>query len=209
MAEENQGDTIVMTHTQADIDSAVSSRLTRANSAHDTAMGEKDSSIAELTAQINGFKANAEEGKKTKLTASEHTQALEIRIQQMEDNAKERDLQILKQSEDKVVSDINSLDKDSIAKAGFNPKFSDMVLAELHKSRTLENGVAFYKDSTGAQLEQSAVIEALKAQYPEFITINRAAGNAVTPGNGAPDADHSQESIEQFRARRETEGHYK
>ncbi len=186
------------THTQADIDSAVSSRLTRATANHDSAIGEKNSAIADLQAQIDGFKTKDEEGKQTKLTASELSLAQDKRIQQLENDAKESKIQILKQAEAKVVSDINSLDKDSIAKAGFDPKFSDMVLTELHKSRTLENGVAFYKDGEGAQIEQSSVLESLKAQYPEFITINRAGGNDVPGAKNRPDVDPAKESTSAY-----------
>lgn len=197
---------IVFTHTQKDIDSAVKARLARSENAHVGILGEKDASIATLNATIETLKAAAEKGVVTKMSASEHTEALEKRLDQMEKDAVDRDKLLADQAAQKVIAGINSDDKDLLMKAGIDPKFADIALNELHKGRTLENGTAFYKDKEGALLDQNAVIESVKAQYPEFITVPRNLGNQV-PMNGVKvaEVDYSKETTEQHITRRNAE----
>ena len=206
---EQPGEETVFTHTQADIDSAVKARLARSENAHVGVLSEKDASIAERDATIAALQADADKGQAKKLTATEHTTALEKRIEQMELRDAEKERLLAEQAAQKIVNGINTTDKDLLLKAGIDPKFAEMALNELHKSRTLENGTAFYKDGEGAILDQGTVIDSIKAQYPEFITINRAQGNNAPMEGGATNVDRSNESITAFKARREAEGHYK
>lgn len=207
--ETEPGEKTVFTHTQADIDSAVKARLARESNAHTAALSEKDAAITELNANIEALKAETVKGQATNQTATEHSLALEKRLEQVEAERAEDKRLLAEQEQQKIVNSINAADKDALLKAGVDPKFAEMALNELHKSRTLEDGKAFYKDGEGAILEQSAVVDSLKAQYPEFITINRAGGNNTPVGAPGSPVDGSKETIEQFKARRESEGYYK
>lgn len=193
------------THTQADIDSAVTARLARATNASDGILSARDASITELTATIDALKAEADKGKVTNQTAAQKEEAFEKRIKQMEDDAVESKRLLADEKAQKVLNGITSKDKDAILKAGFDPKFSDMALNELHKLRTLEDGAAFYKDADGAIIDQSVVIDSIKAQYPEFITINRSAGNNIPTGVTSTPIDFSKESTADHINRRNAE----
>ena len=124
----------------------------------------------------------------------------------MEKDAVDNKKLLADQAAQKVIAGINSSDKDLLLEAGFDNKFADIALNELHKGRTLENGTAFYKDKEGAILDQGAVIESLKAQYPEFITVPRNLGNTV-PMNGVKlaEVDYSKETTEEHITRRRAE----
>ena len=184
--------------TQADIDSAITARLAREQSKHEAELEALKAEKAELEAKF-------QEDQAKKMSVSERVEAQDKRIDQLLADIAERDRREAEAREQALTASLDSADEKALIEAGFNPKYSAIVLAELKKNRAVEAGAAFYKDSEGAAIDKAAVIESLKTQYPELVVVNRAAGNNVPTGQPKPSVDTSKESTEQYIERRNRE----
>jgi hypothetical protein len=184
--------------TQTDVDNAITSRLSRLEKKHQAEIAEERQRAEDAEQKLQAMSAK-------NMTESERIVAQDKRIEQLQTSLNEFMERDAKAKEAEVLRSIDGSDEKALLEAGFNPKYSEVVLSELKKARGIDNGAAFYKDGEGAAIERGTVIETLKSQFPELVVVNRAAGNNVPTGEAAPKVDRKNESIEQFRARRAAE----
>ena len=180
--------------TQADIDNAVKARLAREQSKYDALIADEKQARADLEMKL-------QEKKASEMTDSEHREAMQKALDATRAELEEFKAAIVEKETTAIVAKIDNADEKALLEAGFNPKYSEVVLNALKQSRGIENGQPFYKDGNGAATDRSFIISALVSQYPELVTVNRGAGNAVPTGQGGMSVDPSKETAEQFIAR--------
>jgi hypothetical protein len=184
--------------TQADIDAAITARLGREQAKHQAELEALKAEKSELEQKFQADQAK-------KMSVSERVEAQDRRIDQLLADIAERDKREAEAREQALVTSLDSADEKALIEAGFNPKYSSIVLDELKKNRAVEAGAAFYKDSEGAAIDKGTIIDSLKTQYPELVVMNRAAGNDVPTGQPRPSVDTSKETTEQYIERKNRE----
>lgn len=184
--------------TQEDLDKAITARLAREKKSHEAEIEIERQARKELELQL-------QEKKASEMTESEHRSALQKSLEQTRAELDEFKQTVAEKEKAEVIGRIDASDKDALLEAGFNPKYSQVVLEELKKARGFENGTAFYKDGEGAAIDRGQVIDSLKSQYPELVVVNRAAGNNVPTGTPGSMVDPKNESTEQYIARKNAE----
>ena len=184
--------------TQADIDSAVKTRLAREQSAHEKVLAEERQVRADLELKL-------QEKKASEMTDSEHREAMQRALEATRAELEEFKTASVEKEKAAIALRIDNADEKALLEAGFNPKYSTVVLTALKASRGIEDGQPFYKNKEGAAIDRSAAIESLVVQYPELVQINRVQGNSVPTGQGQGAVDPSKETAEQFIARMQRE----
>lgn len=184
--------------TQEDLNNAITARLGREQKKHEAELEAANQRANELEQKLQQKSAS-------EMTDSEHRAALQKSLEQTRAELEEFKQTVAQKEEAEIVGKLDMSDKDALLEAGFNPKYSQVVLGELKKVRGFENGVAFYKDGEGAAINREQAISNLTALYPELVMSGRVKGNDVHTRSAGPAVDPSKETTEQYIARRERE----
>jgi hypothetical protein len=188
----------VKTFTQEQLDGIIQARLSKVESKFTSELEAERQTRTELETKL-------QEKSASQMTDSEHRVALQKSLEATQAELNEFKSQLALEKEQKAIQGFDNADKQALLEAGGNPKYSGFLLDQIKSSRGIENGEAFYKDGTGAATDRGVVIEAIRANNPELFLSNRVKGNNVPHGEGAPPIDRSNETTEQYIARRNAE----
>ena len=190
------------TFTQDDVNRIVAERVGRSEAKNTEALTAVQEQLNAMQGKLTAEETAKEEAAQAKLTTAQQLEATNKRLEQMQADLTAKDAKALLHANQSSI-------KDSLGEQGLNPKFSRHALAEVESFQTVTPEGTFYKDDDGVAITKAEAMAKVQEAYPEWYGAGRPNGVNVATGKGAPEADHSSESIEQFRARREREGHYK
>ena len=188
------------TFTQEQMDGIIQGRLGKVQAKFESELEAIRSTNSDLELRL-------QEKSATVMTDTEHMVALKKSLEATQSELEEFKAQSEAEKKAKVVKAFDDADKQALLEAGANPKYANMLLDQIKKSRGIEDGTAFYKDGEGAAIDKSAIIEAVKAGNSELFLVNRVKGNSVPHGEAVTGAavDYSKESTADFIARRNAE----
>jgi len=202
MAEKNTQEKTVVEDpkffTQEQVNDIIDSRFAKIAEKHKAELEAISAEKSELEVQL-------QERQASQMTASEHIDAMRKRIETLESGIKERDERQALEAQEKLIRGFDDADKQALLESGVNPKYADIVLSQLKESRGIEGDQVFYKDAKGGAVDRSLLIESLKNSNLELFVVNRAKGNNVPHGEGAPSVTPENETTEQYIARKKAE----
>ena len=192
----------VKTFTQEDINGIVETRLARERTKTEEVISGLTARLDERDAERKSAQDKLDEEAKSKLSTGEHVKALQAQVEKMASDLVAKD-------QASELNSLNNASKDVMVADGLDPKFSKFALGELESMRTVTGDGVFYRDAAGIAMSQDEALASVKATYPEWFSANRSSGATLPVGQGGSEADRSTETIDQFRARRESEGRNK
>lgn len=204
MEEETPVQEAPKTFTQEQLDEIIQTRLGKQGEKAQEQMTAKETELIEAKAKLAELALEAQKVKAASMTEGEHIIALQKSNADTKAELAEFKAQIAQAEQAKIAQSYDSADKDLLLQGGANPKYASFLLEQVKSSRGIENGVAFYKDGEGAAIDKATAIGLVLSSNPELCISDRVAGNAVPKGEFST-VDRSQESTEQYIARRESE----
>lgn len=157
---------------------------------HSEAIKAKDTEIAGFTSKVTELETKVKTNLDLSLSEDEHRKAQNLRFDTQENDMKTLRTELAEEREAIKMAKFDSSDKDALIEAGFKTAYVDnFLLPKVASNRGINEGKAFYKDSSGAEIDRGVIIDSLVKAHPELVTINRPPGNDVAHGDStAPKA---------------------